>query len=76
MCQTIILKIYLFYAYECFAYTYKGVPYAYCAHRGPEEASGPLEIESDNCEPPCGCSELNPSPLQEQPGLLITDPSL
>lgn len=28
------------------------------------------------CEPPCGCWELNPGPLEEQLGLLTMDPSL
>jgi len=31
---------------------------------------------SGGCEPPHGCWELNPGPLEEQPVLLTTDPSL
>lgn len=31
---------------------------------------------TDSCEPLCGCWELNFDPLQEQPVLLTTDPSL
>jgi hypothetical protein len=30
----------------------------------------------DGCEPPCGCWELNSGPLEEQPVLLTTQPSL
>ena len=30
----------------------------------------------DGCEPPCGCWELNSGPLEEQPVLLTTEPSL
>ena len=29
-----------------------------------------------NCEMPCGCWDLNPGPLEEQPMFLITGPSL
>jgi hypothetical protein len=36
-----------------------------------------LELELiDNCMLPCGCWELNPSPLEEQPVLISTEPSL
>jgi hypothetical protein len=31
---------------------------------------------TDSCELPCGCWELNPCLLEEQPVLLITEPSL
>jgi hypothetical protein len=30
----------------------------------------------DGCEPPCGCWELNLGFLEEQPALLIAEPSL
>jgi hypothetical protein len=30
----------------------------------------------DGCEPPYGCKESNPGPLQEQPVLLTSEPSL
>jgi hypothetical protein len=37
----------------------------------------PLELEvTDSCEPPCGCWELNPGPLEEQPVVLTIEPSL
>ena len=29
----------------------------------------------DSCELPCGCWELNLEPLEEQPVLLVTEPS-
>jgi hypothetical protein len=39
--------------------------------------SEPLELELlSGCEPPCGCRELNPRPLEEQPVLLTTESSL
>ena len=31
---------------------------------------------TDGCEPPCGCWELNPGPIEEKPVLLATEPSL
>ena len=31
---------------------------------------------TESCEPPCGCWELNPGPLEVQPMFLITEPSL
>ena len=35
-----------------------------------------LELElTDSCELPCGCLELNPGPLEEQPMLFTTEPS-
>ena len=30
----------------------------------------------NDCEPPCGCWELNPGPLQDQPVLLTSEPSV
>jgi hypothetical protein len=30
---------------------------------------------TDDCEPPCGCWDLNSGPLEEQPVLLTTEPS-
>jgi hypothetical protein len=32
--------------------------------------------DTDSCEPPYGYWEVNPDPLDEQPGLLTTEPSL
>jgi hypothetical protein len=34
------------------------------------------DFTTDGCEPPCGCWELNSGPLEEQPVLLTTEPSL
>ena len=31
---------------------------------------------TDGCESPCGCWDLNPGPLEEQPVLLTAEPSL
>ena len=31
---------------------------------------------TDSCKLPCGCWDLNPGPLEEQPVLLTTEPSL
>ena len=38
-----------------------------------KRASDPI---TDDCEPSCGCWKLNSGPLQEQPILLTTEPSL
>jgi hypothetical protein len=38
-----------------------------------KRASDPI---TDDCEPPCGCWELNSGPLEEQSVLLTTEPSL
>jgi hypothetical protein len=32
--------------------------------------------DSEGCEPPCGCRELNSGPLEEQSVLLTTEPFL
>jgi hypothetical protein len=34
------------------------------------------DLIMDGCEPPCGCSELNSGPLEKQPVLLTSEPSL
>jgi hypothetical protein len=41
-----------------------------------EDIGSPAIGVTDSCELPCGCWELNPSSLEEQPGLLTTEPSL
>jgi hypothetical protein len=33
------------------------------------------DLNSDGCEPLCGCWELNSGPLEEQPVLLTAEPS-
>lgn len=45
----------------------------FSADRGQRKASELLELE---LWPPCGCSELNPDPLKEQPMFLTTESSL
>jgi hypothetical protein len=35
-----------------------------------------LDPITDGCEPPCGCWELNPEPLEEQSVFLTSEPSL
>jgi hypothetical protein len=41
------------------------------------ELLGPLgQGLEEVCELPCGCWELNPGPLEEQPVFLTDDPSL
>ena len=45
----------------------------FCVSAGQERAS---DLISDDCEPPCGCWELNSGPLEEQAMLLSTEPSL
>jgi hypothetical protein len=35
-----------------------------------------VHVSVDSCELPCGCWELNPGTLEEQPVLLTTEPSL
>jgi hypothetical protein len=59
-------KIYVFYLY---AYTV-----AVFRHT-PKECIRPDPI-TNGCEPPCGCWELNLSPLEEQSVLLTTEPPL
>ena len=41
-----------------------------------EDVRSPGIGVKDGCEPPCGCRELNPGPLEEQPVLLTAEPSL
>jgi hypothetical protein len=47
--------------------------YTSCLQTHQKRASDPI---ADGCEPPCGCWELNSGPLEEQPVLLTTEPSL
>jgi hypothetical protein len=44
-----------------------------CLQTHQKRASDPI---TDGCEPPCGCWEVNSGPLEEQPVLLTTEPSL
>ena len=42
----------------------------------PSLSSDALDPIADGCEPPCGCWELNPGPLEEQSLLLTSEPFL
>jgi hypothetical protein len=44
-----------------------------CLQMNQKRASDPI---IDGCEPPCGCWEFNSGALEEQPVLLIAEPSL
>lgn len=45
--------------------------------RGPVEGiESPRTGVTDNEPPPCGCRDLNPNPLEEQPMHLAAEPSL
>ncbi|KAL6067169.1 hypothetical protein STEG23_015995 [Scotinomys teguina] len=47
------------------------------APKRPEEATlSPGIGITDSCDPPCGCQELDPGPLEEQPVLLTAEPFL
>jgi len=61
--SNLFFQIYLFYSRALSA----GTPT--CQKKLP----GPI---TDSCEPPCGCWELNSGPLEEQPLLLTSGPSL
>ena len=58
--------MYLFYVYE---YTY--MSYSLQTHQ--KRALDPI---TDGCDLPCGCWELDSEPLEEQPVLLTSEPSL
>ena len=55
--------IYLLHTLFCFT----------CMPAGQKRAPDPI---TGGCEPPCGCWELNSGPLEEQPVLLTSEPSL
>lgn len=49
----------------------------FCLHSCLCEGVGsPEAVSTDSCELSCGCWELNPGPLEEQPGLSAAEPSL
>jgi hypothetical protein len=47
--------------------------HCHCLQTHQKRASDPI---TDGCEPPCDCWDLNSGPLEEQPVLLTTEPSL
>ena len=67
MCTHMHTKMYSFQSFIYFMYVHKAV------FRHSRRASDP---NTDGCEPPCGCWELNSEPLEEQSVLLTTEPSL
>ena len=57
-------------------HAYKGTTFIHCSWRPEEGVGSPETGVTGGCEPLCGCWELNPGPLQEQQGLLSTEPLL
>ena len=47
-----------------------------CLGRSEGHTRFPETAVTDTCELPCGCWELSPGPLDQQPVLLTTEPSL
>jgi hypothetical protein len=45
--------------------------HVWCLQRSEDPATG----VANSCEPPCGCWELNLSPLKEQPVIVTAEPS-
>ena len=63
----------LFYFIYLFVYLLC-IQYSVCVYAaGQKRAPDPI---TDDCEPPCGCWELNSGPLEEQAMLLTSEPSL
>lgn len=65
------------HVYMCFAYMSVFAPLCVVinAHGGQKRAS-PGRVLRVYCEPPCGCCESIPVPLEDQPELLSTELSL
>jgi hypothetical protein len=60
-----------------FVYAYENSVYMYaCMTEKSIRQKRELDLIIDGCEPPHGCWELNSGPLDEQPVLLTTEPSL
>jgi len=66
-----VLLVFCLFVLRFIYYVYS-VPPA-CMPAGQKRAP---DLITDGCEPPCGCWELNSGPLEEQPVLLTTEPSL
>ena len=47
-----------------------------CAVTEKRVLGSPGTVITDGCQPPCGCWDLNSGPLEDQPVLLTTEPSL
>ena len=67
---------FLFCVYGCFACMCLCTMCMQYPQRPEEDIRSHGTEVKDNCQLPCGCWELNPGPLQEQPVLLTTEPSL
>ena len=65
----------LFYVSECL-FPRMAVHHIHSRCPWSSEEDGRSPETGNGCEPPCGCWELNPGPLQVQPMLLATEPSL
>jgi hypothetical protein len=63
----------LFYVYECFTCIYVCAPYVPGVQEDQKIFQIPESRVTDACESLCGCWELNPGPLQEQPVLLTSE---
>lgn len=61
------------HVYVCSMYMYVA---GTCSAQGDHKIlRDPLKLElTDNCEPLCECWESNPSPLEDQPMFLTTEP--
>lgn len=67
---------FIFISVESFVCLYVSAPHVCSAHISQKRVSGPLELELEPCESPCGCRKLNPGLLQEQLVLSVTEPAL
>lgn len=70
--QLILFKNY-FYVYKCLPVHHIC---DWCLRRPEKNIRSPRIASTDGCEPPCECWELNSGPLEEQPVLLVPEPSL
>lgn len=61
------LKIYLFHVYECFACMYYVCSSHACSACGAQKRAwgSPGVAVMEDCQPPCGCWEIKPCPLQD-----------
>jgi hypothetical protein len=50
--------------------------HSWCLQRPEEDAGSSGTGVMNGCDPPCGCQEWNSGPLEEQPVLLTSEPSL
>lgn len=68
--------LYILY-FMCFVSTYVYITRVSGAHRGQKRGiKSPETGVKGSCEPPCGCWEPDPGPLEKQPVLLTYETSL